>query len=384
MRTLPLSITSICLALVGCGKAPEQPQMPPPAVEVITLKEDALIRSSDYVSRTLAINDVIVMSQVTSTLKDQHFTTGQDVVEGDLLFTLDDAQYKNKVTQAKAAVARAESDLKQAKRNYSRGSKLRKQGNISQADMDTLSNSRDSASAGLIEAKAALEQAELELSYTQIKAPIAGRMGVSLHSTGDVINANSEKLTNIAQMDPMRTAFQISEKKMASRSTAGTDSSIEAVNRDFVFELILPNGELYEHRGTLVYADNRVNEATGTIRLSADFPNPDGALLSGQYVTVVIKKAEPDNVIMVPQSAVQQMQGGYSVLIVDGENIAQTVNVELGDRYEANWEVTKGLKEGDKVIVNGIQKVQVGMPVTPSEQQHAPFDSNAQQPQDAK
>jgi len=384
MRSLLLPITSICLALTGCGKAPEQPEMPPPAVEVITLEENALIRSSDYVSRTLAINDVIVMSQVTSTLKDQHFTTGQDVAEGDLLFTLDDAQYQNKVTQAKAALARAESDLKQAKRNYTRGSKLRKQGNISQADMDTLSNNRDSASAGLIEAQAALEQAELELSYTLIKAPIAGRMGVSLHSTGDVINANSEKLTNIAQMDPMRTAFQISEKEMASRHSAGGDSSIEAVNRDYKFELILPNGELYEHGGSLVYADNRINEATGTIRLSADFPNPDGILLSGQYVTVVIKKATPDNVIMVPQSSVQQGQGGYSVLIVDGENIAQSVPIQMGDRYEANWEVIEGLKAGDKVIVNGIQKVQVGMPVTPTEQQHAPFDTSSKPQQEAK
>ncbi len=372
-----LAVIAICSAVLlnGCSEPPKQREMPPAAVEVLTLQKAPLKRSTQFVSRTTAINDVTIRSQVTESLVSQHFTTGDDVKTGDLLYTLEKTPFENQVAQRKASLTRAESALETAERNYKRGLQLEPAGNISQADMDTLTNNFNTAKASVAEAKAALDDAELKLNYTEIKAPIDGRMGISDPSIGDVINANTDVLTTIVSLDPMRVIFQLDEKALASRVHQDMSGSpVDNVNKDYRFDLVMPNGQTYQEEGRLVYMDNRVSANTGTISLRADFPNPSLFLLPGQYVTLVVSKREPETVLMIPQSAVQQTQGGYSVLVAGENNIAQSVSVKLGDRFEASWEVVSGLNEGDRVIVNGIQKVRVGGPVQPTEQQHRPFD----------
>lgn len=370
---------AVVVLVAGCSEPPKPRQMPPAAVEVLTVHQAPLTRSTKFVSRTTAISDVQVKSQVTAALKSQHFTTGQDVAVGDLLYTLDDAPFKNQVAQKSAAFARAESGLATAQRNYDRGAKLMPDGNISQSDMDTLEDNLTSAKATLLEAQAALDDANLKLGYTQITASIDGRMGLSAPSTGDVINANSEVLTNIVSLDPMRVKFQIDEKQLANRvHTEITGSAVEQINRIYRFQLVMPNGETYDQEGSLIYFDNRVSASTGTISMRADFPNPSDQLLPGQYVTLVVEQRNPEQVLMVPQAAVQQGQGGYSVLVVDDKSMARIKQVQLGDRFEASWEVVSGLASGERVIVNGIQKVRVGAPVVATEQQHKPFDEKGQ------
>ncbi len=363
--------------LSACGEVQQKPAPIPPAVTVAEVAQQNIHRTATFVGRTEAIDDVQIRSRVGGPLLSRQFREGEDIAKGDLLFEIDPATYQTQVTQRKSALAKATSNVTIAKRNYARGRKLVKSGTISATDMDTLTNKLDSALAELAQAEATLKESNLQLSYTQIHAPIDGRIGRSLFAIGDIVSPSSDTLVSIVKLQPLYVSFQINENALNAAMTKFEDE-LEAISPDdFIVELRLPNGDLYHEQGHLEFIDNRVDASTGTIRVRSIFPNANKSLLPGQYVNVIVKEKTASPVTLIPQAAIQEDQQGRFVMIVDQDEKALRKNVTMGESYGYNWEVKTGLELGDRVIVQGLQKIRQGAVVTATEEQVKPFEEDS-------
>ncbi len=373
-------ITLISSLLLGCGddsaKKQEQAGAPLPSVIVSTVKMLSINPSRRFVGRTEAVEDVQIKARVSGYLLTMDFNEGQNINEGDLLFKLDPKPYETEVAKLVADVSRQQAALTNAKRNFRRGNELVEDGFISAMEMDDLTSRRDQAEGSLAESNAALEAAKLDLSYTQMVAPISGRIGRKSLSIGDLVTPDSGVLVTIVTVDPMYVTFDISEKYVAN---AAREKKLQgaATKTLPVPSIELPNGDIYEHTGTFDFIDNRVDTATGTVKVRAVFPNKDGKLIPGQYVTAIVTANEALEAILVPQSAVSEDQQGHFVMVVGNDNEVQTRRVTMGDRIEVSWVVDEGLKAGERVIVEGLQKVRAGQKVDAVEQTVKAFDETA-------
>lgn len=365
------------LAVIGCGDNSTNKQSdksaPLPSVVVTTVSSETINPSRRFIGRTEAVEDVQIKARVSGYLLSMNFAEGQDVQKGDLLFEIDPKPYQAEVSRLSAEVSRQQASLTNAKRNFRRGNELIEKGFISAMEMDDLISRRDQAKASLESSEAALETAKLNLSYTKIVAPISGRIGRKSLSIGDLVSPESGVLVTIVTVDPMYVTFDVSEKLVAAENQKNR-SSADTAEALRVPSIELPNGEMYPHKGKFDFIDNRVDPATGTVKVRAVFPNEKGLLIPGQYVTAVVTASEAQNAILIPQAAVSEDQQGYFVMVVDDKNTVQVRRVEMGDRVEVSWVVDKGLSEGDKVIVEGLQKVKKGQQVNPVDQTVKAFD----------
>ena len=208
----------------------------------------------------------------------------------------------------------------------------------------------------------------MNLAYTKIEAPITGRIGRKSLSIGDLVTP-AEVLATLVQQDPIYVSFQVSEKTVVSTMQASREAGRETHEMPrLVPFLTLPNGTRYQHPGKLDFLDNRVDPATGTVTVRTVFPNPDGLLIPGQYVDIRVQNENPRSALLIPQRAVQEDQLGRFVLVLDSDNVAHIKRVELGARLQTNWVVESGLQAGERIIVDGIQKVRIGKPVAPLEE----------------
>lgn len=350
--------------LAACG-GPEAPQMPPPAVLIETVSPQPVHSSFEFVGRTEAVEDVSIRSRIQGYLLKVHFIEGDVVIEGQTLFEIDSQPYAAEVARAKAELARAKAERLVARQNYKRGAELYPKGTISESEYEELKGKSETSDAMVDAADAALEAAELNLGYTKVNAPITGRIGRKTRSIGDLITT-SDTLASLVQEDPVYVVFHVSEKDVVStmEATAHAESEGKPLPR-LVPYITLPNGSEYPIAGELNFLDNRVDPATGTITARTVFPNPDGLLFPGQYVGVTVRNENTQQAIVIPQRAVQEDQLGRFVLVVNEENIAEVRRVWLGSRIKSEWVVERGLVNGDRIIVDGIQKVRVGQPVIP-------------------
>jgi RND family efflux transporter MFP subunit len=358
-----LAATAI-LSLAACRSGEEPPSQPPPAVEVRAVHLEPVASEHEFVARTRAQEDTEIRARVTGNIIERNFNEGQLVDKDSLMFRIDPRSYEAALSAAQAELARVVTALEVAQRNFTRGEKLAPQGHISAVEMDKLRGDRDSAIAARSAAEAAVEQARINLGFTEIRAPFTGVAGRSQLSIGDLADPSVGALVTLVQRDPMLADFDINEISLAkAMKEAGDREHQDTANERWSVRLKLVTGNLYEHSGTLDYASNRVNPSTGTVTVTARFPNPGGGLLPGQFVRVVLQRGEAEMKLLIPQSAVlEDMQGRY-VFIVDGNGTVVRRNVTLGQRSGIEWVVDEGLSEGDRVIVNGIQKVRPGMPV---------------------
>ena len=374
------SLASACLVVSGCGDDSANKQSskdaPLPSVVVSTVSSLSINPSRRFIGRTEAVEDVQIKARVSGYLLSMDFIEGQDVQKGDILFEIDPKPYQAEVSRLSADVNRQQASLTNAKRNYRRGNELIEKGFISAMEMDDLTSKRDQAKASLQSSEAALEAAKLNLSYTKITAPISGRIGRKSLSIGDLVSPESGVLVTIVTVDPMYVTFDISEKLVATAS--GQKNSLSEATKALPIPSIeLPNGEMYGHQGKFDFVDNRVDPATGTVKVRAVFPNEKGLLIPGQYVTAVVSASEVLQAILIPQAAVSEDQQGHFVMIIDDKDIVQVRRVEMGERVEVNWVVDKGLTEGERLIVEGIQKVRTGQQVNPVEQTVKAFDKTS-------
>lgn len=356
------------LVFAACDDTPA----PIPITEVVVdqpeLREYS--PSTTFVGHLHATDDVDIQARVSGYLKSKDFIEGDLVGEGAILFRIDDSQYKAALKQAQANVARARANQAVAERNYNRGQELLPKGAISQSEMDKLLALKLEADADIKGAEAQEIAAEVDLSYTTIRAPFTGRIDRSEFSPGDLIGPNSGALTTLVSIDPMQALFSVSESMYLSskklrdqRASNGQSSDISEIK----VKLELTNREIYPATGHIDFISNRINEATGTLEARASIPNKSGLLRPGQYVRVMLEMPYTVKAILVPQSAIQADQQGNFVLAVNPAHIVERHNVILGDRLEDKVVVSQGVDVGMRIVVRGLQRIRPGQTVTAKE-----------------
>jgi membrane fusion protein, multidrug efflux system len=354
----------LALALTGCESEKStaaKREMPPPSVIAVAAETKTIEQEADFVGRVVAVDRVELRARVEGFLKERRFKEGQTVAVGDVLFMIEPEQYEAVVEQRQADLEKAKADSLNADAQLTRGLELLKQKNIAQAKVDELQATAVVAKAGIAQAQAALNAARLDLGYTQITAPIAGRIGLANLSVGNLVGPSSGVLATLVSRDPIHVQFPVTQRDLlAARrqiESKGGDS------RKVVIQVRLPDGRLYAHSGHLDFVDVTTDQTTDSVTLRAELPNPAGTLVDGQYVGVVVQSGEPESAILIPQAALQIDQQGLYVLIVDAESKAQIRRIKTGQSKGAEIVVTQGLTAGELVIREGVQGVTPGQPV---------------------
>lgn len=364
LRILPVLVLA-ALALAACGQSEAPPQAPPPAVEYREVAMEPVATTFEFVARTRAREDAQVRAQISGTIVERSFEEGQMVEEGHVLFHIDPRPYEAQLASAQALLQRAQSTLKVTQQNLDRGEELIDDKFISESEMDKLRGDRDQAVAALEEARASVLTAQINLDFTEVRAPFSGTAGRSNISTGDLVNPNSGTLVSLVQLDPMLVDFDVAEQALVQNLANNQLRAEEGLPPiEFTPRLKLTTGDMYPLEGVIDYADNRINPTTGTVTITARFDNPDGLLYPGQFARVQVRRGEAVPTMLIPQpSVLEDMQGRYVFVVQEDSTVARR-NVTLGQREGVSWVVMDGLDEGDRVIVNGIQKVRSGMTVT--------------------
>ena len=332
-----------------------------PSVIVASIQSKDITPSLSFVGRVEAIDRVDLRARVQGYIEERHFREGGGVKAGDLLFTLEKAPYQVVVDQRRADLAGAEATLKEARAELARKQDLVRKGVLSAAELDTASANEATANANVLQAEAALRSAELDLSYTEIRSPLDGKIGQARYSIGNLVDANSEPLATVTSIDPIYVNIAISEKELIDARREGID--IE--NPPVAPHLTLSDGSRYKHDGRFDFLDTEVNQSTDTVLARAVFPNPDQILLPGQFVSVVVRRKENITALVVPQIAVQEDQQGYFALVVNQSDKVEVRRIAVGDQIDGAWVISEGLGEGERVIVQGLQKVRPEMTVNP-------------------
>lgn len=326
--------------------------------------------SNAYIGRVEAVEDTNITAQVSGYLKARHFEEGQLVEKGALLYTIEPSSFEAQVASAKASLAQAKASLKKAELDHQRGKNLLPRGSISQSEFDALTAGLLGAQAQLEAANAQLKLADVNLSYTQIRAPFSGRISDSKVSTGDLVSPSSGILTTLVSLDPIHTAFSISERERLTLGIERIKGDGSTPSAGVEVQLQLENGKEYPHLGRLDYLGNRIDTKTGTIALRAVVANPDHQLLPGQHIKVNLREKQAKSVVVVPRRAVQTDLEGHFVMVMTLGEVAERRNVSLGAQVEQGVVIREGLTQDDVVITQGLQRVRNGMQVrvqTPTE-----------------
>ncbi len=332
---------------------------PPPLVKVAVISEEDVNPPTEYVGHVEAIQQVDLRARVEGFIEQVRFKEGDLVTAGEVLYIIEPAPYEAKVNICTARVDQAEAILQKTSQRLQRLRATRPE-SIRATDMDNAIAEELQAKAELEEAKASLKLAELDLSYTIIKAPISGRIGRTAYTKGNLVNLGSGPLAHIVQINPIRVAYPISENELPAIQAALHDAGKDGKNPLLHPRIRMANGILYRESGLVDFVDNQVDVSTGTITVWAWFKNPDGLLMPGLYVTTLISRTQPNPMPVVPQAAVVISQQGCSVLVVDDQNKVASRPIVIGVETGTKWAVKSGLKAGEKVIVQGIQKVKPG------------------------
>lgn len=355
------------LLLSSCGEKQVEKAAPPPGVLVQAVAQKQISDSVKFIGRTTAINDVSVRARVEGYLLERKFEEGGDISQGDLLFKIDPEIYEAALAAAKGSVAEHQAALVRAEKDLVRYKELGEKAFASQQDVDKAESDKLQAAAQLQSAEARVKDAEINLEHTNIIAPIDGRIGRAVVSVGNLVDASTGELAHVVELDPIYATFNISEKVMLTvrqqHQNAATDKNIEKI----AVRMELPNGALYDHKGVIDFADNQVNRRTGAVVLRARFDNPKKLLVPGINVLIRLSTEKMEDVLVIPQAAVQEDQSGKFVLLVDPDNKVEMRQVKLGRQHGGDWMVTDGLQPGEKVIIEGVQKVRAGMEVAPKQ-----------------
>ena len=359
---VPKAAFCALIIAVSCSVAAAQGTAPPPAVSVTPVVSREVTETIDYIGRLTAVDKVDVVARVPGFLEERKFKEGQYVMKGDLLFRIEQATYKAAVEQARANVAKAKATEVNAKLQFERGKELVRNQNIPQATLDQRAADEEAAQASVMEAQAALDQAEINLGYTEIRSPIDGRIGLAIFTEGNLVQPSSGKLATIVSQDPIYVTFQVSQRNLLDyfRRRAEDPGKNTHVN----LRIKLPNGTIYPHAGLSDFLDVQVDPTTDTVTVRATVPNPEHVLIPGGVVGVTVARGAPKSALAIPQAAVLLDQAGRYVLVVDAAKKLEQRRVTTGVEQGRNIVVTDGLKEGELVIVEGIQKVRPGQTVT--------------------
>lgn len=368
-RLLLITITALSLT-ASCAK--KVPPPPPPTVIVAPVVEKLIFPTIDFIGLAIAREDIFLRARVSGFLVKKNFENGSYVKKGDIIFVIEKDQYKTDVEAAKGDLLQAQADYNNAKIEYDRQHKLVTTHAISQKEYDKAVQILYSAEGALLKAKANLETAKLNLSYTDIFAPYDGKIGAAEYNVGNLVGPTSKPLVELTMLDPIEIQFAVSEALLISALQKNGKNSAESTNindalkaQKIVPRLILSNGTEYPHPGDIYFVDNRINNLTGTINLRALFPNPNHLILPGAYVRIKLSQSNPTTSLLIPQKSVQESQSGKFVYVVNKEKKVEVHNVTILDAYDTDYIVSKGVKAGDVIVIEGLQKARPGITVNP-------------------
>jgi membrane fusion protein (multidrug efflux system) len=363
-----LAALVLCAVLLvsGCGDN-KQPNpaasAPPPAVTVVKVTAAEIKPATTFTGRIEARNKVDLRARVDGFLEKRLFAEGADVAESELLFVIEKGLYQAAVDQAKAALETAESTLKLADLDVDRQTQLFQRNVTAQATLEQATAKQGEARGNMLAQKAALEKAELQLSYTDIKSPISGRIGRASVSLGNFVSPSNGALATVVSEDPIYASFPVTQREML----AVRKQQAAGKGGEYVIYVQLADGSRYPGTGKIDFLDNTVNQGTDTVQVRAAFANPDRVLVDGQLVTVVAEEGKGESALVVPQQALQVDQTGPYVLVVDKDNKIQIRRVETDAARGVNIVIRKGLAADELIVTEGIQRVRPGQVVAPTE-----------------
>ena len=346
--------TVFLLALAACGsthaEAPKAP--PPPEVSVITVMPERVALTSDWIATLDGYVNAQIRPQVTGYLVQRNYREGAAVRKGDVLFEIDARPLNAVLDQAVAQVAQAEAQLARSARDVERDTPLAAQQAIAQSQLDTEIHAYRAAQANVQSLKAAVETARLNVGFTRVTSLVDGIAAIATAQIGDLVGP-ATLLTTVSQVSPIKAYFAVSELdylQMAGRINGGGKAPWAG---SAPLRLILADSSVYPQSGSFLAADREIEATTGTIRISATFPNPDRTLRPGQYGRVRAETRVRTDALLVPQRAVSELQGSFQLRVVGADNKVSTRTVKVGDRIGSRWIIDEGLQRGDRVVVEG-------------------------------
>ncbi|MFO1395568.1 MAG: efflux RND transporter periplasmic adaptor subunit [Burkholderiales bacterium] len=371
-RALPFLLVAL---LAACGQQQQQAGFhgfPPAQVTTVKVEPRTLPATYEYVGQTTGSKEVEVRARVTGILEKKSFEEGSRVKAGQQLFLIDPKPLQAQAAALEAEVVRAQAQKAQAERELARLKPLAERKAVGQKEADDAASNLDMANASVKAAQAKLAEAQLNLGYTRVTAPISGLSSRAPKSEGSLVTANDTLLTTISQVDPMWIPFPVAENVQLQLNKAVQEGRL-TLPKDWSFDVAvqLSDGSILQRKGKINFADTRINPSTGTFELRAEVPNADGALKPGQFVRVKLMGAVRNNALAVPQVAVMDSPQGKFVYVAtkdkDGKDVAAMRILQLGEWAVADntnlWIVESGLKPGDLVIVDGVSKLRPGAPI---------------------
>lgn len=372
--------------LAACGEK-EAPPAPPPEAAFVTIAPEKMAVENELPGRIESYRTAEVRARVPGIILKRAFEEGSYVKQGQLLFQIDPRDYQAAVQSAKAALARAKANLVQADLKLKRYTPLVKINAVSKQEYDDAVAAQKQAAADVDAAKAELVRANLNLEYARVTAPISGRIGRQMVTEGALVGQNEATLlATIQQIDPIYLNLTQSSAellKLRQMMQAGTLKDTD--KSGLKVTMVMEDGTIFEHTGKLLFSDITVDPTTGELTIRALFPNPGNMVLPGMYVRARMKQAINENAIIIPQQAVIRSNSGSTVMVLNNEDKVEVRNVKTGAAVGSCWEITEGLKPGDRVVVEGLQKIKAGAPVraVPWEDPLKPKTAPVAQPQAA-
>lgn len=357
---IPLFFSSVIIT--ACDNKPAVKTAMEPEVGVVTLAPSSVNIKSELPGRALAFEIAEIRPQVGGIIIKRNFVEGDKVSKGESLYQIDPAPLQARLDSAKGALAKAQATANNVRLTLNRQSALIKSNYVSRQDYDTTRSQLNEAQANVAVAKADLEQATINLRYANVTSPIDGISGKSSVTVGALVTANQENsLVTVQRLDPIYVDLTQSVQDFLRLKEEKANGKIAQQQGKIPVELMLENGKPYRHTGTLEFSDPAVDETTGSVTLRAVFPNPEGEILPGMYVTALLDEGSQQNVLMVPQQGItHNEQGKATALILDQENVVQLREINAVKAVGNQWLVTAGLRPGDRVIVSGLQRIRPG------------------------
>jgi len=368
LKTIGL-IICLSLLLFACSNEKKEQEPPPPQeVSIIETKAQDVPLFLEFVGQTAGLKDIAIRARVEGFLEGVHFQEGSTVEKGKLLYTLESQPFEEKVAARMSGVAEVKTMLAKTKGDLDRIRPLAKSNAVSKSDLDAAVAAYEATLSSLEAAKATLRAAEIELSYTKINSPLDGIIGRTQAKVGDFVgkDPNPVILNTVSQVDTILVSFFITETQyLAIARSLAEALAKEHDELEADFDLILIDGSVFEHKGRPDFVDREVDSSTGAILVQASFPNPEQLLRPGQFSKVRIKARVAKDAILIPQRCVMEIQGLYNVFVVNAENTIETRDIKVGSKVGSFWLITEGLKPGEKVVFEGLQKVKDGTAVKP-------------------
>jgi len=369
MKKIYILFLVVSILFTGCKKE-QQGVIPPQPFEVYEIKTKSVPIYQEFVGQLYGEKDIPIRARVVGFLDGMHFKEGERVQKGQLLYSIDPDPLLQEVAAQTSMVAQAQTVLAQAESDLKRIEPLAALSAVSEQELSMATSQRDAATSGLEAAIANLKLAELNLGYAKMYAPIEGIIGKTLAREGEFVgkDPNPVILNTVSQLSSVRVQFFLTERdyiKVAKEFINRTNKKIEARDSEVELELLLADGSLYEYKGKMDFIDRNIDSQTGSILIQASFPNPDRMLRPGQFARVKIKVREAKDAILIPQKCAKELQGQFSVMFVNSENIVESKQVVIIDKFGEFYVVEEGLKNGDKIILEGLQKARSGMEIIP-------------------